>query len=147
MQPASGHGEWKLDLWSKGTKPDSKCCFFTLLAMSVPDRFQPWMYYRIWIQWLLRASDRSYESCSVAKKQKWLGFLGSNLAALLCFPNVIRPNGSNPDDETSYFTEVWTVKISMELQMSLSPCKWILFKMLGLNGFGSTFITMDLVVV
>ena len=27
----------------------------------------------------------------------------SNLAALLDFPNVIRPNESNPDDETIYF--------------------------------------------
>ena len=32
----------------------------------------------------------------------------SNLAALLDFPSVIRPNGSNPDDETSNFVEVWT---------------------------------------
>ena len=47
-----------------------------------------------------------------------------NLAALLDFPKVIGPNESNSESETSHFSEVWTLrKISMESQMSLSPCK------------------------
>ena len=33
-----------------------------------------------------------------------------NLVALLDFPNVIRPNELNPDDETSHFAVVWTLK-------------------------------------
>ena len=32
------------------------------------------------------------------------------LVALLDFSNVIRPNGSNPDGETSHFAAVWTLK-------------------------------------
>ena len=53
------------------------------------------------------------------------GIKRSNLASLQDFPNVISPNESNPDDETSHFVVVWTRtnKISMELQTSLSPCK------------------------
>ena len=33
-----------------------------------------------------------------------------NCAALLDFPNVIRPNESNPDTETSHFAAVWSLK-------------------------------------
>ena len=39
-----------------------------------------------------------------------MGIKQSNLAALLDFPNVIRPIESNTDDETSHFAEVWTLK-------------------------------------
>ena len=39
-----------------------------------------------------------------------MGLKRSNLTALIDFPNVIRRNGSNPDDETSHFAEVWTKK-------------------------------------
>ena len=37
-----------------------------------------------------------------------MGIKQFNLAALLDFPNVIKPNESNPDSETSNFAAVWT---------------------------------------
>ena len=35
------------------------------------------------------------------------GIKQSHFAALLDFPNVIRPNESNPESETSHFAGVW----------------------------------------
>ena len=53
------------------------------------------------------------------------GLKRCNLAALLEFPNVIRPNELNPDDERSHYAAFWTLKkkISTELQTSLFPWK------------------------
>ena len=46
------------------------------------------------------------------------GIKRSKLAALLDFPNVIRPNESRPDDETSRIAAVWMVK---KINRSLFP--------------------------
>ena len=37
--------------------------------------------------------------------------------ALLDFPNVVRPNESNPDSETSHFAGVWTLKKSLYIRV------------------------------
>ena len=43
--------------------------------------------------------------------------------ALLDFPNVIRPNESNHESETSHYGLDAQKQLSTELQTSLSPCK------------------------
>ena len=71
---------------------------------------------------LFRTSDSS--SSSVCNSSRaiyfWfnaplarMGIKQSNRVALLDFPSVIRPNESNPDDETSHFAAVWMVKKSI----------------------------------
>ena len=82
------------------------------------------MYYNKWIQRGRQAPIHSYESTrdsssSVFNSSRAGYFLFPaplartgikllNLAALLDFPNVIRPNETNPDGATSNVAEVWT---------------------------------------
>ena len=53
------------------------------------------------------------------------GIKRSTLVALLYFPNVVKPNGSNPDDESFRSSLDAQKNVSTELQISLSPCKWM----------------------
>ena len=49
------------------------------------------------------------------------GLKRSDLTALLDFPNVLRPDESNPDDETSHFAAVWTLKKIIQSYRRLFP--------------------------
>ena len=76
-----------------------------------------------WIQSVWRHPIHSYDSCSDSSSSSRAGYsrFGAplartgikqfNFAGLLDFPNVIRPNESNPDDETSHFVAVCTLKM------------------------------------